>query len=467
MANFFSLMHNEHTKIYKKLSTYIMIAILIALTIVPAIIIKYVNSREYEDSWGDEQYLAHLEQIMKDASEEEKPYYESEIKVVKYNIENGIEEGSWKRDAVSDMFSTFKEIGGENQSADNEDFTKIEAFVKNDDWRGYLNHQKEGYEKIIKESDGDSGYELVVDIIDMRLKYDIRPGTDIKSWKSDVLFSYGNAANDKDWAQESLKDKTLIEEEREYFEEVLDSSNKDMAKYRYRLENDIKPVEENSQWGFMNEIIQFLAINLIAVFIAIIAGAIVAGEFGNGTIKLLLIRPHRRWKLLASKYATLFVFTLEMLAIALVVSFVTGGIFFGFEGIPTFLRVSNGAVVEQSYLIRLLFETALNSVPLIITFTMAFMISTVFKSAGLSIGLSLFLLLTGPTVTMILAELKFKPAKYLITANWNLVNYFMDDISLIPFKGMTLAFSVVNVLIYFIIANVISFTIFAKRDVAT
>ena len=217
----------------------------------------------------------------------------------------------------------------------------------------------------------------------------------------------------------------------------------------------------------MNEIIQFLAINLIAVFIAIIAGAIVAGEFGNGTIKLLLIRPHRRWKLLASKYATLFVFTLEMLAIALVVSFVTGGIFFGFEGIPTFLRVSNGAVVEQSYLIRLLFETALNSVPLIITFTMAFMISTVFKSAGLSIGLSLFLLLTGPTVTMILAELKFKPAKYLITANWNLVNYFMDDISLIPFKGMTLAFSVVNVLIYFIIANVISFTIFAKRDVAT
>ena len=469
MGSFLSLIRNEHMKIYKKLGTYIMIAILIALTIIPAIIVKYVNSRDYSENWGDEHYKNHLEELLKDESlsADDRAYYESEIQGIEYRQQNNIEGGSWQEEAASDMFSFYGGLDEEGQIIYDEGFAEIDQFIKNDDWKGYLNYQKDKYEKIIKESNGDSGYEQVVEAIDMRLKHDAPRSADSENWKSSVIDQYSYDASNIVYLEQSLEDKTLDQEDREYIENNLDLTKKNMAIAKYRLENDIEPTKDDSQWGYISDISSFLLFNLIAVFIAIVASGIVAGEFSNGTIKLLLIRPNKRWKILASKYVTLFIFTIEMVVIALIVSYLTGGIFFGFEGIPTFLYTKGGAVMEQSLLARTLFESALNSVPLIIVFTMAFMISTVLKNAGLSIGLSVFLLLTGPTVTEILAQLRFKPAKYLITANWNLIYYFMDDKSYIPFSGMTFTFSLVNVLVYFIAANIITFTVFAKRDVAT
>ena len=41
---------------------------------------------------------------------------------------------------------------------------------------------------------------------------------------------------------------------------------------------------------------------VITVFTIIIAGDILAGEFSSGTIKLLLIRPANRLKILIAKY---------------------------------------------------------------------------------------------------------------------------------------------------------------------
>lgn len=56
---------------------------------------------------------------------------------------------------------------------------------------------------------------------------------------------------------------------------------------------------------------------LVGIFAAIAAAEVVAGEFTWGTIKLLLIRPWTRTKVLASKLLAVLLFTLAMSAVFL------------------------------------------------------------------------------------------------------------------------------------------------------
>ena len=229
MTNFIGLVRNEHMKIYKRLGTYIMIAILIALTIIPAIIVKYVNSRDYSENWGDEHYKNDLEELLKDESlsADDRAYYESEIQGIEYRQQNNIEGGSWQEEAASDMFSFYGGLDEEGQIIYDEGFAEIDQFIKNDDWKGYLNYQKDKYEKIIKESNGDSGYEQVVEAIDMRLKYDAPRSADSKNWKSSVIDQYSYDASDIVYLEQSLEDKTLDQEDREYIENNLDLTQKE------------------------------------------------------------------------------------------------------------------------------------------------------------------------------------------------------------------------------------------------
>ncbi len=77
---------------------------------------------------------------------------------------------------------------------------------------------------------------------------------------------------------------------------------------QYRIENDIEPVEMATFWGFVKEAVGITSI--ITMFTIIIGAGIVANEFSWGTIKLLLIRPVSRGKVLLSKYISTFGFAL-------------------------------------------------------------------------------------------------------------------------------------------------------------
>ena len=72
------------------------------------------------------------------------------------------------------------------------------------------------------------------------------------------------------------------------------------------MDHEIPPNEDYSIWKFVSDtsnLIQFAGL-----FAIIIAAGIVASEFNWGTIKLLLIRPIDRGKILASKYLAVIAF---------------------------------------------------------------------------------------------------------------------------------------------------------------
>ena len=71
----------------------------------------------------------------------------------------------------------------------------------------------------------------------------------------------------------------------------------------------------------------------IIITIVLIAGAIVSDEFNKGTIKLLLVRPFNRAKILLAKFITVLITVLFVMILTVILQFIVGGIFFGFESL--------------------------------------------------------------------------------------------------------------------------------------
>lgn len=105
----------------------------------------------------------------------------------------------------------------------------------------------------------------------------------------------------------------------------------------------------------------------------------------------------------------------------------------------------------------------LHSISLLMMSTMAFMISAVFRNSSLAVGISIFLLVMGGTVTNLLA-MKFDWAKYILFANTDLTQY-VDGMPLV--SGMTMGFSIAVLAVYFIMFQVLAFGVFTKRDIAS
>src|SRR5690606_27578991 len=83
------------------------------------------------------------------------------------------------------------------------------------------------------------------------------------------------------------------------------------------------PEDPPSNWLFMF-IASNILVNLIAIFTVVKAADAVAGEFSQGTIKLLLIRPWSRSALLLSKFLALLLFGLAITAAAFAVTLAVG-----------------------------------------------------------------------------------------------------------------------------------------------
>jgi ABC-2 type transport system permease protein len=206
-----------------------------------------------------------------------------------------------------------------------------------------------------------------------------------------------------------------------------------------------------------------MLIDFAGLFIIIIAAGIVASEFNWGTIKLLLIRPIKRGKILAAKYITVLLFALLMISILFILSTILGAALFGFPDEPKpYLSYFEGKITEQSMFSHLLIFYGLNSINMFMLTTMAFMISAVFRNSSLAIGLSLFLMFMGGQVTEMLAA-KYTWAKYILFANTDLMRYF-DGMPVVD--GMTLTFSIIMLIIYFIAFLLLAHFVFKKRDVA-
>jgi ABC-2 type transport system permease protein len=272
----------------------------------------------------------------------------------------------------------------------------------------------------------------------------------------------GNSDNDN-W-QEALQQEndTLTKENEDADEDdafIIDMNNDTIAENNYHLENDIAPVKYGA-WQYTIDNSGLLSI--VSLLSIIVAAGIVANEFRWGSIKLLLIRPISRTKILISKYIAVLLFALFTLVFMLVVNWITGALFFGVEGMnPDIVLNKSDGFQAVSVVSEVVSGYGYGLVNLVMMTTFAFMISAVFRNSALAIGTAIFLMFAGNTIVAAFAERPF--AKYILFANTNLKQYADGDVWI---KGMTLGFSITVLIVYYIVFVALAWIFFTKRDVA-
>lgn len=139
--------------------------------------------------------------------------------------------------------------------------------------------------------------------------------------------------------QELQENKELSEEDKTYFANEIKLNE-------YYLEQNINP-NELSLWNYVDT--SSYLIILATILTVIIAADMIAAEFTWGTIKLLLVGPASRTKIMISKYIATLGFALLLLILTFASAYAAGGILEGFEGTnQAKISITDGGVIQES-----------------------------------------------------------------------------------------------------------------------
>ncbi len=264
--------------------------------------------------------------------------------------------------------------------------------------------------------------------------------------------------------QNRLSSSRLPEEWREYLKILV-------SQQQYYLDHDINPSAPGGPTfarGFMDQAVSLF----LPMIIVVLAVDIVSAEYSEGTIKLLLTRPVRRWRVLTSKYLTLLLFISLTVIMSLVLSYLISGVVFGYSGwdmpvLTGFTIVGGELDTSTAFMLPqwlyLLLQYGLGWYVCIVVGTISFMVSVLVRSAAAGMGIMMAALISGSILTQMAST--WETAKYLFNVNLELTDYLAGTLP--PIKGMTLSFSLAVLTIWAVAALVVAYTVFIRRDVTS
>lgn len=237
---------------------------------------------------------------------------------------------------------------------------------------------------------------------------------------------------------------------------------------QYYLDHDINPNAPGAP-TFVREFMSNGISLFIPLLVLIVSTDIVSGERAEGTIKLLLSRPIRRWKILLSKYITLLIFISLIVLLVGIISYLVAGIIFGYSGwdmpmLTGFISGQEGLDVSYVHLIPhwqyILMAYGLGWFVSVVVGTISFMVSVLVRSTPTGMGVMLASLIAGNILTAYASS--WPQAKYLYSVNLQLTDYLEGRMP--PVEGMTLEFSLLNLTVWAVVSLIISFRVFTKQD---
>jgi len=209
---------------------------------------------------------------------------------------------------------------------------------------------------------------------------------------------------------------------------------------------------------------------LLPLLVAVLGSDIVSAENAEGTDKLLLTRPVRRWKILGAKLVTLWLFASLTLLLGGVLAYAVtapvlpaGGwdapMFNGFQFSGDTFRVDT---VRQLPLWKdALLAYGLEWYALLAVASISLMLSVIFKSSAASIGTMLASLIGGTILTRVSPD--WTAGKYLFVSALPLADYYTGQAP--PYDGMSMSFCIALLGAWAVGALVVAFALFTRRDV--
>ena len=237
---------------------------------------------------------------------------------------------------------------------------------------------------------------------------------------------------------------------------------------QYYLENDINPSSPGAP-TFVKEFLKQGIGMFIPLLVMIVAIDMISGERSDGTIKLLLTRPVKRWKILLSKYVTLLLSISLIVFIVIALAYLLAGLFFDFSGwklpVATGFAFENGNLMTDSVRLVPQWQYILMSAGLawfvsVIVGTIAFMVSILIRNTPGGMGVMFASLIAGAILKGFAGA--WDGAKYIFSVNLELIDYLSGSTSMI--EGMTLPFSLTILSIWGLGALLISFVVFTRQD---
>ena len=263
---------------------------------------------------------------------------------------------------------------------------------------------------------------------------------------------------------------------------AINNSLYSMAEYQYSNDIDyqdsVKSYYEN--WYILdnkvdtnnNQTLRSVFVNffneysfLILVFGIMIAGGIVSDEFNKGTIKSLLIIPHKRSKILLAKYISVLIMLLFIIGIFIVSELLIGGIFMGFSSlsIPVVVyNITDSSLEVLNIFGYLILQILANLPQIILLVTLAFACSVIVNSTAFSIVIPFCGIIAAELINAFALAYDIKILNYFVTTNWDFTVYLFGGTSLF---GNSLIHAIIVCLVYLIIMLVVTFIVFKKKDI--
>jgi len=243
----------------------------------------------------------------------------------------------------------------------------------------------------------------------------------------------------------------------------------EIGRLQYYADRNIDPERPTAPF-FARNFANVAGFLLLPLLVGVLASDIVSAENAEGTDKLLLTRPVRRWKVLFSKMITVHMF-------AILTLFCGGLIAYGIScllleprgwGAPVFtgFRLSaTGVDLEAVRQLPMWQDTliayGLEAFAVVVVASIALMLSVLFRSSAGSIGTMLAALIGGTILTRVSPD--WIAGKYLFVTALPLADYYAGDPP--PYEGMSLEFCIVLLGIWAIAALTVAYTVYTRRDV--
>ena len=477
------LIKNELIKIFSKKSMIVIGVIILAIIIGFNVLNKVSQNMSNSYSAYSEGYIQYLDEELSNL-DPNKPsdinkYVETKSQKDLATLAKDYKETSWQAEVIGTVISPIIEEMNNYEYIDknNEALTSSKAkydemltALKNNDWKYFANKELDSLNTQIEElnaliaqdSENDDlktqlkSLELQKEVVNLRLDKNINYGSD--NYKSIAVQNYrmymGNYI-------QSSQGKNLTDEEKSEINGYLEKANL----YKYDLYNDTEYQNTaTANYTFQNSIGTYIAI--IVMVVVIVAGVSISEDFNKGTVKLLLVRPYSRTKILISKLIAVFITMLITTATILLLQFIIGGIVYGFGtymmNVVQFDFTTNSIVTLNIFAyLGLIFICKL---PIFILIgTLAFALSTLFLNSPLAVALPILGYMGSDVINMIAISYKWDWVKYFVTPNWDLSQYLFGGTPM--FSGISIEFSITICAIYFVIMLVASIVSFKKRNI--
>ena len=479
-------MKNELIKIFKKKSIYITLFVILAFVILTNCIYKFFyytgNYEEYSDTYiqYNKEEIAKLDP---NKPSDTKMYIDLKTTLDIYDMKQKYEANSWQRSVLSEQVgSQISErntyLYGENK--DSQKVAKIEEEINQTltkldqgDWRYFAKNDLEEAKtnlKSLEEQKAKTEDKQELQSLEIGIQ-NAKVDEEVAQIRMDKDIPYGNDFRNKALNTYQSEAKNVINresntQELDYAEKQEKNNSIEKREIsRYIIENNVDINKSNDVRGILKNLFNEYGLFII-VMIVMIAGTIVSEEFNKGTIKLLLVKPYDRRKILLAKFITVLIMILFSIAVVVIMELIVGGIIFGWNSlsIPILQYNFDTQNLENIHIFTYLGIEILTQLPkLVLLATLAFSCSTLFTNSAVAIAIPLLGYMSADMINMLVIQYKVEFMKFFVSLNWDFKEYLFGKLP--TMEGLTLGFSIIICSLYFVAMLIPTFIAFKKKNI--